>query len=1296
MVSRTLMIEALILRLFSMFCLGATVRFAKNLYFVAVLLCSVLAPVTCKHCSLTEVSNQLDTESCRSNGANFETSYPDVFGGHNSSEIVSRSTVQQRSLENICPPSNSFCFPSTLSGVLFNEIDSKLDVFDDSGDFSSGLKQVGSSMSWSLGRSIFQLLDGRTILCSLQQQDGFEPQAEISSCIRPSSSDHKTRVSKSGENVGTVKYDSLDDLSTPPVEINPSLLDWGRKNLYHPSLAFLTVKNLDADEILTIHNPYSSNLQFYSCNFSETLLAPGEVASICFIFFPTKLGSSSAQLVLQTSIGGFLVQAEGFAVESPFLIKPLSGLDVSSIRRWGKNLTLFNPFNETLNVEEINAWISVSLGNTSGSSKTICSIHTLEDSSDYNILSANDWLDVENGVVGSPHISMRPHMNWEIAPQKSETVMEFDFSQPFEGKIVGAFCLLLRSSTNRIDTLMVPLDVELSPHSAMDTGHVSVSLETLVSCRPNGSNIFALSVRNNYPYLLNVIKVSEVGDGTNTFEIKSVEGLLLFPKSTTQVAILNYTHLGPPQADLHCKLLVLINDSRISQMEIPCIDVVNICTKDKDLESSVGHAQEINNIVYVKGIQISYLSSIQAHSETKAMDSSEAEEFVLRNWKSQATEIFLSVLDNNELLFPTVHIGNYCSQWVAVKNPSQQPIAMQLILNSGEVIDKCKTSESLLLPSSSRIFLNDKLYSPTKYGFSLAENAITEALIHPYGSAFLGPILFQPSNRCEWRSSALVRSNLSGVESILLRGFGGSLSMVLLEESEPVQGLEFKFKLPTKLIFSSFTSMEKSSSCYQPLTKEVYAKNSGDLSMDVIRIDVSGSKCGLDGFRVHNCKSFSLQPGESTKLQLSYQTDFLSATIQRNLELGLATGILVIPMKASLPMYMLDFCKRSMFWMLVKKAMVVVFVAGSLLFFLVSLFLPCVTAIFSHDIKSGKKLLSTVNLLERSFEKEEALPLESSGKSPDCFLSGKGHHDPAAKYQIKNNTLLGVQPEFRLSSGLSKSLCVVNSDVQDATDSRNLRVIIGKEKVRRRKKKRSSTIGLFELASSQSGNSTPSSPLSPVASITPKRSCLVSPDMEQCVEKRNPFAQAPDQKCDDEKSSDIPSMVNLLETEVSPKRGNKNRGYSPLERPTLTRKVASRAVLLPSATFPSAWRAAPTWACQSPYLASTSRIAPHARAPGSKLQNQNSDEHEEKTVFKKEISLEKAGLEEKFTYDIWGGHLFELPFAHSANDSPGKCPRAIESNSDSFFVRGPPTLFTNSLLNPVRSNMDGNELANYE
>lgn len=56
---------------------------------------------------------------------------------------------------------------------------------------------------------------------------------------------------------------------------------------------------------------------------------------------------SSAQLVLQTNFGGFLILAEGYAAESPYLIKPVSGHKVSSNGMWTNSMSLFNPFSKT-------------------------------------------------------------------------------------------------------------------------------------------------------------------------------------------------------------------------------------------------------------------------------------------------------------------------------------------------------------------------------------------------------------------------------------------------------------------------------------------------------------------------------------------------------------------------------------------------------------------------------------------------------------------------------------------------------------------------------------------------------------------------------------------------------------------------------------------------------------------------------------------------------------------------------------------------------------------------------------
>ncbi|XP_073293899.1 uncharacterized protein [Primulina huaijiensis] len=1250
---------------------------SKNAYIVVVLFCALLTLITCKQCPINEKPNQLEIGLCGPYRAHVDTNHPDLLNGHVNLELGSRNYLHQQSLENVCPPSNSFCFPVTMTHFLSDEVDTELDAIDENGvppeDFSTGFKQVRSNLSWSSDHVVFRLLGESTVSCSFKQRDGFHElpsdgfytrsiqQTDTSSCIR-SSVDHKTRSLNSGENVENVKFGLMD----PHVEIKPALLDWGQKNMYFPSLAFLTVKNLEATGVLSVYDPYSSNTQFYPCNFSETLLAPGEVATICFVFSPTQLGLSLAQLVVQTSFGGFLIQAKGFAVESPFLMK--SGFDASSSGRWKKNLSLFNPFNEALYVEEVTAWISMSSGNTFSTSSTICNIVAMENSSEFTTLGAKVVLGFENGEVDLTQIFVRPHVNWEVGPQKTETIMELDFSYHFEGKIVGTLCMMLKSSKNKIGTVVVPLGEEPSPYSA---GHVSASLEALVPCNASGSSIFALSVRNDAPCLLSVVKVSKVGDDTETFQIKSVEGLVLFPRSITLVAILNYTRLETPAVKSPCKLLILLNNTRNSQIEIPCMDVFSFCS-GYGVDSSVG-CTGINNVVYMNGIQKSFIRSMHPPSEIKAVAAIQADEFVLRNWKSHANARFLSVLDDHELRFPVVHVGNHCYQWVSVKNPSQEPVVMQLILNSWEVIDKCRTPEFDLQPPSDTILLSNRSIAPTRYGFSLGQDAITEAFIHPYGSASFGPILFQPSKLCEWRSSALIRNNLSGVEWLSLRGFGGSRSLLLLEGSKPVQSLEFKLDFPSQLNFSSsgmLPHMEgKKNFCYQSLRKEVYAKNVGDLPLEVIQIKVSGAECSLDGFQVHNCQGFSLQPGESVRLQMSYWTDFSSSTIQRDLELALATGNLVIPMKTSLPLFVFCFCRRYMFWMRVKKAMVVILFA-SLLFMLVFLLFTSVTPFTYQDSKSEMKS-SNVNCVENSVAQEEALVLVSADRCCDGYSSGCGLVNHSEQYQKQKVPLSDTPPEaISTSSALSKTSSGVYCDGQDSSDSRNLRVTIGREKLRRRKKKKSSAIGLFELSSSQSGNSTPSSPLSPVACITPKPSCLVSPDRGPSLENIIPFAQGPHQKRDSIKCSEPPPQHNPLVDEVSSKRG-----FSPQETASLTKEVACGNVPFPSATFPSADGVFPR-ACHSPALISTSTIAPLAWAPGYKVNNKKAGEVEEKASVD-----EKESVEDKFIYNIWADNLLGLHLIFQPKKVPKKSPRAIDDNFESFFVTGPSTLFANYMLN---------------
>lgn len=633
----------------------------------------------------------------------------------------------------------------------------------------------------------------------------------------------------------------------------------------------------------------------------------------------------------------------------------------------------------------------------------------------------------------------------------------------------------------------------------------------------------------------------------------------------------------------------------------------------------------------------------------KAVERAEADELVLENWVSMGTRRSMSVLDNHELFFPMVEVGSHCAKWITVKNPSKWPVVMQLIINSGEIVDECKDPEGFIHLPSGGLIHNDSTM-PKKYGFSLAEGAVTEAYVHPYEDMLFGPIFFYPSDRCHWRSSVLIRNNLSGVEWLSLRGYGGLSSLILLEGSKPVLSIEFELESPILLNVSpsqrSVHVEEISHACTLPLSKELYAKNTGDLRLEFKKIKISGTECALDGFSVHNCKDFALEPGESKELKISYQTDLSAAVVYRDLELALSTGILVIPMKASLPFYMLNNCRKSVLWTRLKKLSFAVLLIASVMFLFFCWSLPHMISLSFLDFLC-KNEIKYISSLTRSVE-----TLHHSEKSSHISDVWSVFEGEAATQ----------------SSPQSKSLVIDHSDAVEASQPDYLTVKTGKERGRRRKKKKGGGMklaSLFEVSSSQSGNSTPSSPLSPTTSGTPKRTWPMSPGLNQSIEVSTLFARVADEtQCHKAQTSEPTSVTNSLVKNCI----DDNLVSSSKETPLDSRKSCKKPILLPSATFPSAGRPAPNVIC-SPLAVSTSKIALHARAPGSKLFNQ-------KASFEGEG---KSGIQDKYKYDIWGDHFSGLHLINKSKDVlPSMIPSTIEKDSDSFFETSPQTLIAKS------------------
>uniref|UniRef100_A0A2P2KCL8 Uncharacterized protein MANES_12G100500 n=2 Tax=Rhizophora mucronata TaxID=61149 RepID=A0A2P2KCL8_RHIMU len=1273
----------------------------KVVHFVLVLPFTILCLAAYEPCLTMGMQKSVEIDACSPYEGDCGTSSPEIVIADTSLGYTAGNPTSHVGIKSVCANSHSFCFPSTLPGFSSRENrlqDAGLEIARSPfarplSAASTKKSRLASNQSWSSDSGMFGLLNGQTVSCFLSFREGVDE-------LLPLQTQKITSLRLHEE---MKKFSSLDLSPSPRVEISPPVLEWGQKHLYFFSVAFLTVTNTCNESILHVYEPFSTNIQFYPCNFSEFSLGPGERASICFVFLPRWLGFSSAHLILQTSAGGFLVQVKGYAVESPYKISPLLGLGAPSCGQLRKNLSLFNPFDETLYVKEISAWISVSQGNNSYHTEATCRSENIQEPEVISLLSINDWLVVKSGQVGFPLMALRPHETWEISPNSSETLLEIDFSFESEGKISGAISMqLLRSSQEKLDKLIIPLKVDPSGKVPNDdiSGPVSTSLEALLTCNANSTDV-AISVRNRAPHVLKVLEISEVA-ANKIFQIKYIKGLLLFPGSVTKVTILNCTQLSVKlfvslpemlNRNSNCKLVVLTNDSSSPQTEILCEEVIHACLRQQE-DSAIGYVHQSENAADGNRRTGFMDDSMSMLSNLKALETAEADEFVLENWRSQGIASGMSVLHDHEVLFPVVQVGSHGSKRITVTNPSQKPVLMQLILNSGLIIDECRGMDNFLEAPSSSSLMQAESNASVRCGFLLAEGAQTEAYVHPQGKASFGPISFHPSHRCVWKSSALIRNNLSGVEWVSLRGFGGLRSLLMLEGSETVQTIEFNLNIAVPLDISSlgilFHTKEISYACSQQLSKELYAKNTGDLPLVVTRIEVSGTECGLGGFLVNSSKGFSLEPGESKKLLISFQADFSASMLQRDLQLAFDGGIFVVPMKAILPLYMLNFCRKSVLWMQVEKFCLAVFVPASFAFLIFYFIFFQVIALGSHGFsnrnakdtlssvrssgkssgiqcnkKNGKHSLSNeMDGLSRFPREVKSLKQASTGRHPDSCDGEADQGTIGQKVrltlgQYKHVDTTSFHEKDKAKALLSsQDVAVESSSMVEASQSCNLTVRTGKEKGRRRRKRKgvnASLVGLFEVSSSQSGNSTPSSPLSPATFVNSNPTLLAPPDVDP-IQARNPFSQVADRRHWKFQISEPASG----KVDMQPRASLSCNCFSAAQgRPSLAGKNSSKPVLLPSATFPSPGRTA-SGLHDSSSLASASTIAPHARAPGP---NQKTGH------------LEGKGGD-KYTYDIWGDHFSGLNIRGSQKNVTTLKTKATENNSTSFFVRGPQALVT--------------------
>jgi hypothetical protein len=359
------------------------------------------------------------------------------------------------------------------------------------------------------------------------------------------------------------------------VQINPPVLDWGRSDLYAATKANLTVVNLNNNSVLRLYEPFSTDPQFYVYGYEDLELQPGDNATVTFVFLPKLLGSSSAHLVVQTNFGGFIIHAKGMAVSSPYQILPLTGIDVVIGGQLERNLSIYNPYDDTLYVEEVAVWMS-SLESTRYSSHLVCQLGSSDGALELSS-SGSNWYTASNEEFGRPVVYIRPSEQWEVLPSKSNTVIELKLQAVSEGKVFGAICLKLRNCTpSTVRTFVIPIELEVHTRTYYDSsGLIAVTFEHISTCDETGS-IFSLSLRNDGPKLLRVIGVTEDDrNGPMIFQVKYLNGSILFPNTVTDIALVRYTSSVPEDISSDsCNIVVETNSTLGSSIILPCKDLV--------------------------------------------------------------------------------------------------------------------------------------------------------------------------------------------------------------------------------------------------------------------------------------------------------------------------------------------------------------------------------------------------------------------------------------------------------------------------------------------------------------------------------------------------------------------------------------------------------------------------------------------------------------------------------------------------------------------------------------------------
>ena len=293
-----------------------------------------------------------------------------------------------------------------------------------------------------------------------------------------------------------------------------------------------------------------------------------------------------------------------------------------------------------------------------------------------------------------------------------------------------------------------------------------------------------------------------------------------------------------------------------------------------------------------------------------------------------------------DLSFPLTQVGQASEKHVSVENPSDSTMLAQLLLAPGKSKSAhCTTAPSQACTASAH-FLTSRAH-------------MAGVFVPPRSWARLGPVFFVPKAEGVYMATAYVRTNLTYLYAVGLRGEGGSGKLELSEEgvsgSETCDVLRFHVGTPmpanplahTQGIGSEDARTSSAAGASRPhhdhvsidhvstsssaqgassfrlalaQNKVLTLRNPGSLPVHVYSLaleGVHGEQCEWQGLKIHQCSTpFEIQPASNSSLRLSFTPDCTSWSTRVDLVAYTSVGTLRRKVVAAVAEAELEACYR--------------------------------------------------------------------------------------------------------------------------------------------------------------------------------------------------------------------------------------------------------------------------------------------------------------------------------------------------------------------------------------------------